>query len=293
MTGPQSTRRTGANGFHETNPLMLDVNWSVVVGGAGAPWRWAWLVVLGVGLLAGRAGAQPNPVVEAFEAGNRAYAQGQYREAVASYRSVLDAGYASVALHHNLGNAYYRLDDVGRAIWQYERAQRLRPGDPRLAHNLDRVRERVSGPGAASPPADGWAQLVGGWPVAWLFGGGWLLLVGGLAVAVLRTRPDAPLPWTHPTVAGPVVAGLLVASLALTGAYAQTQHVRGVVLVDRVALRVAPDSTAAVDTTLHAGASVAVQRRNDGWADVRLAPNLRGWLPADALGTIDGSSRPR
>ena len=72
------------------------------------------LLTGGLGLLVASAAAQPDRLLRRFETANEAYAQGRYEQAVEGYRDILDAGYASVALYHNLGNAYVRLDRVGR-----------------------------------------------------------------------------------------------------------------------------------------------------------------------------------
>lgn len=253
--------------------------------------RWGAIVVWVVGSLGVHvvpaSAAPPDSVRQSFEAGNRAYAQGRYREAVEAYQKASASGYASAALHYNLGNAYFRLDAVGRAIRQYETARRLRPGDPRLDHNLEQARERVVGPGATPPPPRGWGRLVDDWPTRWIFGVGWLLIVAGGVVAVVRARPDASTPWTHPLVASLVVAGAIVAATAMAGAYAQTLDTQAVVVADRVPLRSAPADTSVADTTVHEGATVHVVRRDDGWTEVRLAPALHGWIPSSSLAIID------
>ena len=58
------------------------------------------------------------------------YNAGHYVEAVRLYQQLVDQGVDNVELYYNLGNAYTRIDDLGHAILNYTRAQRLDPRAP-------------------------------------------------------------------------------------------------------------------------------------------------------------------
>jgi tetratricopeptide (TPR) repeat protein len=243
------------------------------------------LLVGGLGLAVAPAVAQPGDLLRRFEAANEAYAKGQYEQAVEGYRMVLDAGYASGALYHNLGNAYARLDRVGPAVRAYEKARRLRPDDPRLRHNLEHVRRRAGLPLRGLPPR-GLAVVVEGWSPLLLFGSGVLVLsIGGLAV-VLRDE------WRRhlglPSIAGWVFGsvGALLVVVALSTSYVQDRERRAVVLGANVPLRAAPEEAAAPDTTLPAGGMLEVQARRPEWARVRLPDRTDGWVPVRAIGDV-------
>jgi hypothetical protein len=59
-----------------------------------------------------------------------------------------------VAVLQNLGSAYFRSGDEGRAILAFERALLLKPGDPDLKANLKLVRDQAAV--FPPPPAEGW-----------------------------------------------------------------------------------------------------------------------------------------
>lgn len=71
-----------------------------------------------------------------------AYSKGQYQEAVAGYEAALKKG-RSAALYYNLGNAYYRTENITRAVINYEKARLLAPGDADIQHNLDIARSKT------------------------------------------------------------------------------------------------------------------------------------------------------
>ncbi|MDR3184023.1 MAG: tetratricopeptide repeat protein [Prevotellaceae bacterium] len=67
---------------------------------------------------------------------NSLYAAGDYREAIAYYSMIEASGEVSADLFYNIGNAYFKQNILSKAILYYERAMKLRPGDPDIAHNL-------------------------------------------------------------------------------------------------------------------------------------------------------------
>jgi tetratricopeptide (TPR) repeat protein len=71
-----------------------------------------------------------------FEKGNSAYAKAQYKQALADYQQILNAGYQSAALYFNMGNASYKDGEVTTAIWYYEKAHKLSPGDEDINFNI-------------------------------------------------------------------------------------------------------------------------------------------------------------
>jgi len=69
------------------------------------------------------------------EQGNEAYNQGDYRKAIAFYEQTLSMGRHSAALYFNLGNAYYKLNDVAESVYYFEKAQQLNPKDENILVN--------------------------------------------------------------------------------------------------------------------------------------------------------------
>ena len=71
-----------------------------------------------------------------------AYAHGQYQQAIAKYEALLKQG-ASADLYYNLGNAYYRTENIPEAVLNYERALLLSPGDRDIRFNLQIARSKT------------------------------------------------------------------------------------------------------------------------------------------------------
>ena len=71
-----------------------------------------------------------------------AYVNGNYQEAIKAYESLLKQG-ESAELYYNLGNAYYRTENITRAVLNYERALLLSPGDGDIRFNLQIARSKT------------------------------------------------------------------------------------------------------------------------------------------------------
>ena len=74
--------------------------------------------------------------------GDSAYVRQQYQQAIADYEALLKKG-VSADVYYNLGNAYYRTDNITRAVINYERALLLSPGDPDIRVNLQLARSKT------------------------------------------------------------------------------------------------------------------------------------------------------
>ena len=72
----------------------------------------------------------------AMQSGNTFYQKENYEAAAKEYESVLENGYESAPLYYNLGNSYFRLNELGKAILNYEKALKLEPGDEDVIYNL-------------------------------------------------------------------------------------------------------------------------------------------------------------
>jgi len=78
-----------------------------------------------------------------FEAGSKAYLEGDWQGALGHWEKIEDSGYYSGALYYNMGNAYFKSGEPGRAILYWEKAAKLMGEDGDLAANLEIARARL------------------------------------------------------------------------------------------------------------------------------------------------------
>ena len=70
------------------------------------------------------------------------YQKGNYQQAIRDYEEILKNG-ESAEIYFNLGNAYYRTDNITKAVLNYERARLLSPGDNDINFNLQFARSKT------------------------------------------------------------------------------------------------------------------------------------------------------
>ena len=76
-----------------------------------------------------------------FDTANKLYEEGKFAEAAAAYESLVQSRQVSAALYFNLGNAWFKSGQIGRAIAAYRQAEQMTPRDPDLRANLQFARE--------------------------------------------------------------------------------------------------------------------------------------------------------
>lgn len=112
-------------------------------------WVLALLVLFQVGVFAAtpqQALAQSPSDRRAMAAANQLYENSEFQESGQLYQQLVDRGFRNSALYYNLGNAYYRQGDLGRAVVNYLRAEGVAPRDPEIRSNLALAREQAIDP---------------------------------------------------------------------------------------------------------------------------------------------------
>ncbi|HEX7415180.1 MAG TPA: BatD family protein, partial [Bacteroidia bacterium] len=72
-----------------------------------------------------------------------AYSKKEYKKAINQYELILKEGNTSAMLHYNLGNAYFKDNQLGRAIYNYELATKLSPNNDDIKNNLRIANSKV------------------------------------------------------------------------------------------------------------------------------------------------------
>jgi tetratricopeptide (TPR) repeat protein len=87
-----------------------------------------------------------------FEAANAAYSNADFKSAITQYESILAKGEHSPEVYYNLANSYYKENQLGKAILNYERALLLKPKDEHTRFNLALAKRKVKGEIDPVPP---------------------------------------------------------------------------------------------------------------------------------------------
>ncbi|MBO7047020.1 MAG: BatD family protein [Prevotella sp.] len=212
-----------------------------------------------------------------------AYVRGEYQQAIKDYETLLKYG-ASADLYYNLGNAYYRTENITRAVLNYERALLLSPGDRDIRFNLQMARSKTVDKITPEQDmffvtwyrslvnltsVDGWANIA--------------LISLALAIILALLYLFSERIWLRKV--GFFGAIILIVCFLVSNVFAYQQkdllvHRRGAIVV---APAVTVKSTPAKQGTdlfiLHEGTKVTI---TDGsmkdWKGIRLADGKEGWI---------------
>lgn len=219
----------------------------------------------------------------AFERGNEAYRKGDFEAAVASYESILKGKKESADLYFNLGNAYYKLNKVAPAIYNYEKALLLDPGNDEVKTNLkfaqklqiDDVKEvpkvgfgKMVEDYTSSLGVDGWAWMgvitafvILGFFCGYYFSGSTLvkrIFFIGIFVGIF---------W--------LCASLFAAAFEKRRL---SQERPAIVFAAQSGVRSEPQANAQDAFVLHEGTKVQILEKLDDWAKIELADGNKGWI---------------
>ena len=83
------------------------------------------------------------PVIVTKAQADSAYINNDYASAIYLYENILANQGESADIYYNLGNSYYKMDNIAKAIVNYEKALVLNPGDGDIRFNLELARSKT------------------------------------------------------------------------------------------------------------------------------------------------------
>jgi len=213
-----------------------------------------------------------------------------FERAVLCFEAVhREGGIENGRLCYNIGNVYFRLGHMGKAILNYRRAERFIPHDLNLQQNLSYARSRLADRIEPKPETQVlrtiffWHYDLGGTVRAWLLAAaaGFFWLAVGISLLLRRS-------WLrYLTVFYALVCLLLAGSVALD-AYEQAYIHPGVILEGEVIGRKGDSTTfePSFKEPLHMGVEFKLVEARQGWFHIELTDGRRCWIPASAAELI-------
>lgn len=221
----------------------------------------------------------------------KAYDSKKYKEAIVNYEQLVKEGYKSYQLYYNLGNAFYRNNELGKAIYYYELARKIDPNDEDVRINLgiastktlDKIDSKenffisaVKTNILSSFTTNTWAWLT----IASLFFGALLFFVFVNSSVVLIKRLAF------------VLSCLCIGSFVLTyflgysALNAKLENKFAIITSKEIRIMNEPTPTASSKFNLHEGTKIRVVENNGDWLLIKLDNGNEGWVKASDVGII-------
>jgi hypothetical protein len=255
------------------------------------------LVVIAIVLLGGlfyRLQAQDAGETDTLLRANLLYENGRYEEAIQVYQQLVDSDINNSVIFYNLGNAYFKQGDVGRAILNYERAARLTPRDADIRANLELARAKTIDryETEEEPALTRLVTVARSWftlnETAVITLGLWMVSVGLFLVYrnSRRHRLREALQYGLIFVAFFLVGGIVSLGSRL---YVEANAPAAVIVVDEVAVVSGPGEQYIAEFTLHSGAKVSFLEQRNEWIRIALpGDQFQGWVPSEAVEAVTG-----
>ncbi len=223
-----------------------------------------------------------------FNRANDAYAEGNYEKAAKAYNQILENGEASVAVHYNLANSYYKLNRIAPSIYHYEKALQLKPDDKDAKNNLQFARNMAIDD-IEEPVGEGFAQFFAS-STAILSPAGW----GWVAIFSMFVFVAFILAYyfSRKTLFKRIffVSGMFFLLLAITSTVIgimkqniQESRSFAIVFAEEVEVKSEPNVRSAEVFTLHEGAKVKLTEDFQDWYEIELPNGSQGWLKKTEL----------
>jgi tetratricopeptide (TPR) repeat protein len=226
-----------------------------------------------------------------FQQAGQLYQAGQYADAAAAYEKILVNGLENWQVHYNLGNAYFKQRQLGKAILHYEKAVALNPESEDIRFNLDlanlSVIDRIPVPPRSLVVIwlDAALHVISLRTAAILAAALWVVFFVVLIFKVLATGEF--LQRFAQTLLWPSLVALVLVSINFGWQlYERASYQYAIVLTSRVVVTSAPAEGATEVFTLHEGVRVQLETTSGNYQRIRLADGKVGWMPQEVLGKI-------
>jgi tetratricopeptide (TPR) repeat protein len=226
-----------------------------------------------------------------LDSANSAYNKGNYTKAIIFYEKFLSGGIQSAQAYYNMGNCYFRTNEMGKAILYYEKAEKLTPGDQDVQFNLQLANQKITDKVSSDAPIfiySDWKKFENKFTEKqWS-----IICIGLLCLSLLL--------FALYLIASHILvrqisfwSGFAIIFLSLFTFYLAHQqydilnsHDTAIVMAASVTVNGAPEEKATQLFVLHEGTKVWIVKTEGEWTEIKLANGNQGWLISSDISAI-------
>lgn len=219
----------------------------------------------------------------------KAYAEKNYKEAITLYEAIVKGGFTSYKLYYNLGNAYYKNKELGKAIYNYELANKLQPNNSDIKTNLrianektiDKIESKENFFIGAIKSGLVNSLSTTGW--AWL---SIVSLTGTLVFAFIFFVTKMVFLKRLVFILSLISLITCISSMVFGfSALNDKQELNFAVVITRESkIHEEPDASSKTKFSLHEGAKLNLLETNSEWTNIKLENGNEGWVKTDEVG---------
>jgi tetratricopeptide (TPR) repeat protein len=228
---------------------------------------------------------------EKFKQGVTFFSSASYKEALQVWTELYNTGYRSSSLNYNIGNAYFKLNDIPDAILFYERAYLLSPADENINYNLQIARTLIVDRFQEIPEIFlvRWYNFIAlllstnTWAIISL--AGFLLCLSFLSLYIYSSRYRNKVFGFWFAIVFFILSATTLAFSLRNKSLVYDSH-KAIIFSPLVNGKSSPDTSGTDLFVLHDGTKVTIEDKVGEWFEVRLSDGNKGWIPGNSLNII-------
>lgn len=226
-----------------------------------------------------------------FDSGNSYYSKGDYKAAIKEYETILESGKESAELYYNLGNAYFKTNNLGYSILNYERAKKLKPDDEDIIANLNLAEQKTEDKIEAAPQLflSQWENGLSDLMTERQWSG--LLITSiilGLALIVIYILSANKILKQLGFFGGLIllIFSVFTFFMAKNKFNSAVNNSSAIIVASSVNVTGSPSEKGTVLFLLHEGSKVKVMDHENDWTEIKIANGNVGWIKDSSLEKI-------
>ena len=235
--------------------------------------------------------AKADENIAAFDSANASYAKGNFDKAIKLYESITKKNLEAPEIYFNLGNAYYKTNNVGYAILNYERAKKLAPDDEDIATNLKLASQRTEDKIEAAPRMfltdwkNGIIDIMNekAWSLVCIL---FVLLSFAMISIYIVSRNEG---FKKMGFFGGLISGALTIIIFFIAQqkYESTKNSSdAIIIAGSVTVTGSPNDKGTKLFILHEGTKVIITDESADWTEIKIANGNVGWIKVNSLQKI-------
>jgi len=226
-----------------------------------------------------------------FKKGVDYYTASNYQEALNEWIDIYNTGYRSAELDYNIGNAYFKLNNVPGAILFFERARLLRPADNNINYNLQIARTLVVDKFEEIPELffvrwfDFLSLLLSTntWAVISVLS--FILFLILLSVYIYSGRYKIKVIGFWAAILFLIISASSLAFTIRNKTLVYDSN-KAIIFTPSVNGKSSPDNSGTDLFVLHEGSKVTIEDQVGEWYEIKLTDGNKGWVPSNSLTII-------
>mgnify|MGYP001159974192 CR=1 FL=1 len=228
---------------------------------------------------------------EYFNLGIELYNNGNYNEAIIKFKEIIEKGEHSENLYFNLGNAYYKVNDIPNSIFYYEKALKLNPKNKDVLNNLAFSKNMLID-NIENLPQNQVSEFLNSISETlnvnqWLTLGITFLYLFLITFILYFFSTKSALKKNY-FIAFSILFFLFFSSVfvGLNKFEKQKSDIEAIIFENKIDFRTEPNYRSEILFNLHEGTKVVIKEELNDWALVEIADGNKGWIELQSIKKI-------